>query len=659
MLSKDNETSLTMLSMELSEFSVIEEDCYVLDEIEEVDDEAEEHDGEIGASDMKMLKGEASHAKQSTSMLLAALEADMSEAQDLINKLKNGTATATDKSRVLDLKKKISKSRSATEAGKVREDKLKTTIRAEEESRREAFRKIKIRQIKGMVNSVKKAESVDLAFIVDATSSMGPHIEAVKKNIIAIVTQVKGSNRSLSLRLAFVAYRDLCDTNRFEVLDFVKDAGRFQTFVGGIRASGGGDTPEDMAGGIQHANALSWRQATRVAFIVADCPCHGREFHSLGDDHPNGTPGIDIKKELRALIGNCGEGTMSVQFGRITAFCDSMIARFVQDGIHLNVVDFSNELKVKTSVTSSVRKSIFKTMSLASGGTKAVSFDEGPKRKSRKAALKPYSIEPRLPKSDEWTPVASVKVYQNKRIKSINDLQAPLSFGMLSYFDGKTKTDETKESKMFLRRAKAPFAEGGCRLAYHAELARKEKSLGAPKTKVVLKCFKHHGFGVNDRIQYLRQMEVSNIARFLAKEYNNSPFRPAHCARIQVLMSCVVEEEDDANEKDGNRRFCAEEVLPSDGDMDFTKFSNNTGYWDTDNMDETLLRFTKFTHEATNSYLMVTDLQGVKKNGKFYLTDPVILCRDIMRFGNTNLGETFMIECMGSTEHFMKENGWS
>jgi hypothetical protein len=118
-----------------------------------------------------------------------------------------------------------------------------------------------------------------------------------------------------------------------------------------------------------------------------------------------------------------------------------------------------------------------------------------------------------------------------------------------------------------------------------------------------------------------------------------------------------VEEEDESKEASGSRRFCTEEPLPKDGSA-FTKFSNNTGHWDEDHLHETLLRFTDYTYKVTHGYLMVTDLQGVRKGNDFYLTDPVILCKDILRFGNTNLGEKFMEKCIQSTRAYMTENGW-
>lgn len=211
---------------------------------------------------------------------------------------------------------------------------------------------------------------------------------------------------------------------------------------------------------------------------------------------------------------------------------------------------------------------------------------------------------------------------------------------------------------MFMRRASEPFAEGEIRIAYHGQLARQKKGLEDPdKSSFVLKSFKHHGEGVNDRSQYLKQIEVSSIAYFLAQEYNKSSDRPSRCAKIGVLKACVVEEEDELNERHGSRRFCVEEPLPEE--TPFVKFSNNTGHWDEDHLDETLLRFTDFTYKATAGYLMVTDLQGVKKrNGDYVLTDPVILCTDVLRFGNTNLGGDFMKKCISSTRALLAEHGW-
>ncbi len=124
-----------------------------------------------------------------------------------------------------------------------------------------------------------------------------------------------------------------------------------------------------------------------------------------------------------------------------------------------------------------------------------------------------------------------------------------------------------------------------------------------------------------------------------------------------MLFVIVVEEVTKENKSSGNRRFCTEYHLPTDGSA-FTKYSNNTGYWDADSLNKTLLHFTKYTYKATDGYIIVTDLQGVCKGETYHLTDPVILCKDILRFGTTSLGEKFIKKCIDSTEEHLKENEW-
>lgn len=62
------------------------------------------------------------------------------------------------------------------------------------------------------------------------------------------------------------------------------------------------DLPEDAAGGLHHAIQLSWGSPVRLCTLIADMPCHGREYHSLNDNYPDGCPsGKDPSKLLDEL----------------------------------------------------------------------------------------------------------------------------------------------------------------------------------------------------------------------------------------------------------------------------------------------------------------------------------------------------------------------
>ena len=52
---------------------------------------------------------------------------------------------------------------------------------------------------------------------------------------------------------------------------------------------------------------------------------------------------------------------------------------------------------------------------------------------------------------------------------------------------------------------------------------------------------------------------------------------------------------------------------------------------------------------------MVVDLQGVRGPDGYVLTDPVILCKDEMRFGSTNMGVEAMERVKASATAHLAE----
>jgi hypothetical protein len=656
---------------EEEEFEILEEEPIgEEEEFEIVEEENTEGKGHPLASDVA--EADLKKTRARTAVLAHEAESNIMALQHLLGKTSTGIATRAEKDRLLSLNSKLSALKAdIKEAKTIEKDTeikfLKATARSKVA---EIMLAMKEKDIRRALHAIQFAESVDVAFIVDCTGSMAPYISSVKDSIKSIVDRVLATNQDTNLRLAIVGYRDINDSPRCEVLDFVTSIDSFKEFLAGLNATGGDDTPEDMANAIRETNKLSWANPSKVTFIIADAPCHGSEFHSCDDSYPHGTPGIDIVSELRVLQKLGGQSCMSITFGRITSQTDLMINRFQSHyGCVIVQVGIEEARKLTKTVTASVRKSIFKTVTIMGKPRATVAFEtissiEGLLETSCKpsrisASLKEYTISDELPKWKEQ-PYSKVKVYRNMQVKNLADLQNPLRMGVLRFLPKahqKHRTEKMSESTMLMRRASSPFAEGEVRLAYHGQLAKEDKDLVKDGHSMVMKSFKHLGKGVNDRDQYLKQMEVSAIAHFLAVEYNKSSSKPSRCFGIKVLPVIVVEEVDEKNESTGNRRFCTEHHLPTGGSA-FAKYSNNTGYWDEDTLDETLLRFTKFTHDATDGYIIVTDLQGVCKGNAYHLTDPVILCKDILRFGNTNLGEKFIKKCIDSTQAHLEENGW-
>lgn len=130
---------------------------------------------------------------------------------------------------------------------------------------------------------LKQAESVDLCFLVDCTSSMSSYIKQVKNKINELVSELEKIFKNFSVRLAFVGYRDFTENvnDQIVTIDFL-DSNNIDTFkllVSNVEAFGGGDECEDVFSGLNEVTKLEWSNESRVLFHVCDAPCHGKRFH--------------------------------------------------------------------------------------------------------------------------------------------------------------------------------------------------------------------------------------------------------------------------------------------------------------------------------------------------------------------------------------------
>ena len=159
---------------------------------------------------------------------------------------------------------------------------------------------------------------------------------------------------NFQIRLAFFGYRDFGDLKQFEVLPFTYSVDAFPTFCDAVKATGGGDGPEDVFGGLEQMIGLDWSEdgSTHMLFHIADWPCHGREFHGwvTGDDYPNGDP---KGRSIQTMLDQLAEKRIQYYFGKITEYTDKMIAKFseVFDG-EILVCDLVNPDKLFEKVVS-------------------------------------------------------------------------------------------------------------------------------------------------------------------------------------------------------------------------------------------------------------------------------------------------------------------
>ncbi|MBC7873477.1 MAG: carboxypeptidase-like regulatory domain-containing protein [Ferruginibacter sp.] len=117
----------------------------------------------------------------------------------------------------------------------------------------------------------------DIAFVVDATGSMGDEIEFLKLELEDVIRNTMEKHKSLTLRAASVFYRDKRDEYLTKNVGFNEDLLKTLNFIKLQNAGGGGDYPEAVDDALSTAlDSLRWNTNTRtkLLFLILDAPPH-------------------------------------------------------------------------------------------------------------------------------------------------------------------------------------------------------------------------------------------------------------------------------------------------------------------------------------------------------------------------------------------------
>lgn len=122
-------------------------------------------------------------------------------------------------------------------------------------------------------------KDLDLAFVVDATGSMGDELEYLKVEVQGIADRIKSGFQGVSIRYGLVVYRDIGDDYVTRHFDFTSDLAAFKANLKEQSAGGGGDFPEAMDAAMKIVPELSWSSgnAVRMSFLLADAPPHAQD----------------------------------------------------------------------------------------------------------------------------------------------------------------------------------------------------------------------------------------------------------------------------------------------------------------------------------------------------------------------------------------------
>lgn len=136
---------------------------------------------------------------------------------------------------------------------------------------------------------------VDIAFVVDATGSMGDELHYLQAEMNDVIYKSKSISDKLNFHFANVFYRDKGDEYETKTMDFDRVLSKAITFIDEQSAGGGGDYPEAVEAGLDEAiNKLSWNESarSRIIFLILDAPPHNNP---------------EVKEKIKGLINTAAE----------------------------------------------------------------------------------------------------------------------------------------------------------------------------------------------------------------------------------------------------------------------------------------------------------------------------------------------------------------
>jgi hypothetical protein len=170
---------------------------------------------------------------------------------------------------------------------------------------------------------------VQLCFLMDCTGSMQVWINAARDQIQTIIDQTRQEIGDVIFEVGFVGYRDFGDTEQYINIPFTRDIDDLRRRIQDIRAEGGNDCAEDIAGGLMLTLQMfeGRTNGVRQVIHIADAPAHGNMFHDIhvSDRYPHGDPN---NQDPCAFIHRMSEQGIDYTFIRIHNSTDTMLEAF-------------------------------------------------------------------------------------------------------------------------------------------------------------------------------------------------------------------------------------------------------------------------------------------------------------------------------------------
>mmetsp|Transcript_23405 Transcript_23405/g.53330 ORF Transcript_23405/g.53330 Transcript_23405/m.53330 type:complete len:750 (-) Transcript_23405:282-2531(-) len=466
-------------------------------------------------------------------------------------------------------------------------------------------------------------KTVDLAFLVDVTGSARNFIDVARKQMREIVHNVRSMVAPLgTVRVGMVGFRDFCDGDRrIEPFQFTSDVGEFENFLGRVKCDGGGDACEDVVGGLEALQALTWTSKIKIAYLITHTPPHGKRFYL---DTQNSGSNWDKFPDIPSQHGAADSALQHLVKNEIQLVCVKVetgtermfeVFREVYDkntmGMKMSEVDLSQNCTafcaaVTKTTWTSIRSSVLRwhtgsrVRGESSGGTGALPTVPRSARQSLDEVEAAWECE----LWEEFT--ANCRVYTLRCLPASDEKPDAHLY--------------RRQETLNVRLGKEPFDQGAMRVAYPAYIADRDNQQVLAKQPLITSAAP--GRSCYD-ILY-RDVLSQSIARHFAEKFTKAcPEFP-----VQFLRTELAERLDRPGQW-----YVIEPFMRGE----FQKHTNNASFASKDS--EVAQAFSHFTFHLSGGRMMVTDIQGVHST----MTDPQIHSREDC-FGLGNRGEDGMTE---------------
>jgi hypothetical protein len=179
------------------------------------------------------------------------------------------------------------------------------------------FLKSSRRTRKRKINFDPKNPVLDICIVMDTTGSMGQWIRHAKERVVELLNTLS-SSCGMTVNASLVSYKDFGDDRHLEIHGWVSTDNQeslteMVEFIETLRPSGGGDTPEDVAGGLEEAFPLfeGRKNSLKAVLLIADAPAHG--FYGNGDSYPTYLD-VDQKKRTLNIVNKISDAGVEIMF---------------------------------------------------------------------------------------------------------------------------------------------------------------------------------------------------------------------------------------------------------------------------------------------------------------------------------------------------------